>query len=173
MRKCSWLVMIHLAAATAFAAGNDFRVERYPVSTGAELLTVFGRLPDASGVGSAELPLVSVLRDTLGDTDPENDRLRYVWVLTSARPTVPQQITASLPFFYWRPDLGKNADRNPSPVVDLSAASRNVWTVLAGSMTQAMALDSNGALLRASTRSYRNNLLDHRKVHLIEGLTVL
>ena len=44
----------------------DFRVERQPVPNGAELLTVFGSLPDHAG----EIPLVSVLRDTLGDHQP-------------------------------------------------------------------------------------------------------
>src|ERR1700676_3078440 len=85
----------------------DFRVERQPVANGAELLTVFSSLPDDTG----EVPLVSVLRDTLGDNDPDNDRLRYVWVLTSARPTLLQHAAAFVPFFYWRADLGKKADR--------------------------------------------------------------
>ena len=40
--------------------------ERQPVANGAELLTVFSSLPDNAG----EVPLVSVLRDTLGDNDP-------------------------------------------------------------------------------------------------------
>ena len=168
----NWLLLIPLAALAAGHPGNGFRVERLPVSGDAELLTVFGQLPESNGQ-RAELPLVSVLRDTLGDQNADNDRLRYVWVLTSARPTVPQQITASLPFFYWRPDLGKNAGKNPPAVVDLSDTGRNVWTLLAASLTQAMALDSNGALIRTSTRSYRNNLLDHRRVHLIEGLAIL
>jgi hypothetical protein len=36
-----------------------------------------------------------------------------------------------------------------------------------------LALDPNGAIIRSSTRSYRNNLADHRRVHLLEGLAVL
>src|SRR5512140_388878 len=68
----------------------DFRVERHPVANGAELLTVFSSLPDSAG----DIPLVSVLRDTLGDNTPDNDRLRYIWVLTSARPTVLQHAAA-------------------------------------------------------------------------------
>src|SRR2546421_9936727 len=66
-------------------AKPQFRVERLPIASGGELLTIFGRLDGMKGGsdGSApEVPLISVVRDTLNDTDPENDRLRYVWMLT-------------------------------------------------------------------------------------------
>ena len=147
----------------------DFRVERHPVANGAELLTVFSSLPGHAG----EIPLVSVLRDTLGDNDPDNDRLRYIWVLTSARPTVLQNAAAFVPFFYWRPDLGKNADRKPAAILDLGNTSKVVWNALAQSIVQAAAIDSNGALIRASTRRYRANLADQRQVNLMEGLTAI
>jgi len=147
----------------------DFRVERKPVADGAELLTVFSTLPEHTG----EIPLVSVLRDTLGDNDPDNDRLRYVWVLTSARPTVLQHAAAFVPFFYWRPDLGKNMNRTPSAILDLGNTSKVVWNALAQSVVQAAAIDSNGALIRASTRRYRANLADQRQVNLMEGLTAI
>jgi hypothetical protein len=147
----------------------DFRVERRTVANGAELLTVFSSLPGSTG----EIPLVSVLRDTLGDNDPDNDRLRYVWVLTSARPTVLQHAAAFIPFFYWRPDLGKNADRKPAALLDLGNTSKVVWNALAQSLVQAAAIDSTGALIRASTRHYRANLADQRQVNLMEGLTAV
>ncbi len=147
----------------------DFRVERKPVADGAELLTVFSTLPEHSG----EIPLVSVLRDTLGDNDTDNDRLRYICVLTSARPTVLQRAAAFVPFFYWRPDLGKNMDRTPAAILDLGDTSKVVWNTLAQSLVQAAAIDSNGALIRASTRHYRANLADQRQVNLMEGLTAI
>ena len=156
-------------AATPDFRPPDFRVERHPVANGAELLTVFSSLPDSAG----DIPLVSVLRDTLGDNDPDNDRLRYVWVLTSARPTVLQNAAAFVPFFYWRPDLGKNADRKPAAILDLGNTSKVVWNALAQSLVQAAAIDSNGALIRASTRRYRANLADQRQVNLMEGLTAI
>ncbi len=55
-----------------------------PLINGAELLTIFGRLDGMRGEGrpALEVPLISIVRDTLGDSDPENDRLRYVWMLT-------------------------------------------------------------------------------------------
>ena len=116
---------------------------------------------------------MSVLRDTLGDNDPDNDRLRYIWVLTSARPTVLQHAAAFIPFFYWRPDLGKNMDRKPAAILDLGDTSKVVWNALAQSLIQAAAIDPNGALIRASTRRYRANLADQRQVNLTEGLTAI
>jgi hypothetical protein len=172
-----WATLIFPAvalAATPDFQPPDFRVERQPVANGAELLTVFSSLP-ASGDAAypGEIPLVSVLRDTLRDNDPENDRLRYVWVLTSARATVLQHAAAFVPFFYWRPDLGKNMDRKPAATLDLGNTSKVVWNALAQSVIQAAAIDSNGALIRASTRRYRANLADQRQVNLMEGLTVI
>jgi hypothetical protein len=162
-----WVTLIF--PVVALAATPDFRVESQPVARGAELLTVFSPIPGSS----LEIPLVSVLRDTLGDDNPDNDRLRYIWVLTSARPTLLQHAAAFIPFFYWRPDLGKNMDRKPSAVLDMGNTSKVVWNALAQSAVQAAAIDSNGALIRASTRRYRANLADQRQVNLMEGLAVV
>lgn len=167
------IVSVAALAATPDVRLNDFRepsfrVERQPVANGAELLTVFSSLPKGE-----EIPLISVLRDTLGDNDANNDRLRYIWVLTSARPTLLQHAAAFVPFFYWRPDLGKNIDRTPAATLDLGDTSKLVWNALAQSLVQAAAIDSNGALIRASTRRYRANLADQRQVNLMEGLTVI
>jgi len=164
-------------------AASKFRIERLPVAGGAELLTVIVRVPGEP----AEVPMLSVLRDTLGDQDPENDRLRYVWVLSDTRPTLLNRAAGSLPFFYWRTDFSHPGDsedpskagdpsrpaRRPEPILDLGSASRPVWTSLAGSLTQVLALDPEGALVRSSTRSYRSNLEDRRRVHLLEGLALL
>src|SRR6185369_9945584 len=156
-------------AATPDVRPPDFRVELQPVANGAELLTIFSSLPENTG----EIPLVSVLRDTLGDNDPDNDRLRYIWVLTSARPTVLQHTAAFIPFFYWRPDLGKNMNRKPAAVLDMGNTSKVVWNSLAQAAVQAAAIDSNGALIRSTTRRYRANLADQRQVNLMEGLAVV
>jgi hypothetical protein len=159
-------------------AAPEFRVEKHAIAGGAEILTVFARV-SAAGVRAPdnqdddEVPLLSVLRDTLGDQTDANDRLRYVWVLTSARPTLLQRAAAAIPFFYWRAGFAKNADKRPVPVLDLGAPRRTVWTALTGSLTQALAFDPNGALIRSSTRSYRNNAHDQRQLHLLEGLGVL
>src|SRR6266480_4715717 len=61
-------------------ANPQFRIERLPIANGAELLTIFGRLDGVRTIdaGRPEVPLISVVRDTLSDTEPDNDRLRYV-----------------------------------------------------------------------------------------------
>jgi hypothetical protein len=164
-------------ASVCLAANPEFRIETTPVAGGAELLTVFGRsaTPEkrAAQEQTSEIPLISVLRDTLGDQNPDNDRLRYVWVLTSASPTLVQRALGSLPFFYWRSHVDPSAEQRPKPVLDLGAPARPVLSNVAGSMTQVLALDPEGALVRSSTRSYRNNIGDSRKLHLLEGLTAI
>jgi hypothetical protein len=167
------LIFASMCVPASHAATPEFRIERLPVDSGAELLTVFGRVPQSAPGQIAEIPLLAVLRDTLGDQDPENDRLRYVWVLTSSRPTLLQRAMGSLPFFYWRTHVTHAADKRPEPVLDLGAPARPVLTSLAGSTTQVLALDPEGALIRSSTRSYRNNLQDSHRLHLLEGLTVI
>jgi hypothetical protein len=151
----------------------SFRIEQLPIAGGAELLTVIGQVPGRTPGETAEVPMLSVLRDTLGDQDPGNDRLRYVWVLSSTRPSMLTRAAGALPFFYFRPHLGGNPDQKPVPMIDLGATSHSVWTSLAGQFAQVLALDPNGALIRSSTRTYRNNLADHRRVHLLEGLALL
>ncbi len=166
-----------LIPAVAFGAPSssppEFRVATRAVAGGAELITVLARIPEAPDPEAADVPLVSILRDTLGDADPENDRLRYVWVHTTPQPTLLQRGAEALPFFYLRPNLGKNPGRRPVPVLDLSAASHPVWTLLAASLAQTIALDPNGALIRSSTRSYRGNVVDLRRQQLVQALAVL
>ena len=81
-----------------------FRLERTPVAGGAELLTIFGELgglaPEKGQ--SSEVPHVSVVRDTLGDENPDNDRLRYVWMLTYTKPSFGQRLASAIPFLYTR-----------------------------------------------------------------------
>jgi hypothetical protein len=116
-------------------------VERHEIAGGSELLTVFGRLPDDKAETNFEdVPLVSVLRDNLGDDNPLNDRLRYVWVLTSASPTALQRAASALPFYYWRVTPVRMPIAAPFP------PAHTVWTSLAGSLTQVAALDPEGAV---------------------------
>ena len=78
-----WWVWIFSFVALANAAGTDssalFHVERHEISGGLELLTVFGHLADGKAESFEDVPLVAVLRDTLGNSDPATDRLRYVF----------------------------------------------------------------------------------------------
>ena len=99
-----------------------FRLEATTVKNGAELLTVFGNLRGLGGADAADgtdVPLVSVLRDSLGDQNPENDRLRYVWVYTYAAPTFWQRAASGVPFLYARVGDKKSATKRgmPPPVI--------------------------------------------------------
>src|SRR6266576_2328054 len=108
----------------------QLRVERLPIASGGELLTIFGRLDGMKGGdGSApEVPLISVVRDTLNDNDPENDRLRYVWMLTHTQPTLMKRIASAIPFLYQHVGNKKQASKGlPTPILDLANTSRQTW----------------------------------------------
>jgi hypothetical protein len=152
-----------------------FRLERVPVDGGAELITIHARL---DGIESAEdnkwVPLVTVLRDTLGDLSPENDRLRYVWPLTYTRPSMRQRLSGAIPFLYTRVGNKKHSSESPPPpVLDLAAADRDVWDKIFWTALQSLLLDPYGVPVKASTRSYRHNITDYRKSHIIRALSVL
>jgi hypothetical protein len=164
------------AAATAPASSNPFRLERTPVDGGAELLTVFGRLDGLSttaGAPGPEVPLVAVLRDTFGDNDPENDRLRYLWTLTYTRPSLGQRLAGAIPFLYSRVGNKTGTNRVPPAVLDLGAPDQQVWERFFWAAIQRLVLDSYGTPIKATTRTYRQNLGDYRKAHVMRALAVL
>ncbi|MDX6559417.1 MAG: hypothetical protein QOF72_2466, partial [Blastocatellia bacterium] len=153
-----------------------FRVERLPVMGGAELLTIFGRLDGLrkDGMPAPEVPLVSVVRDTLYDTDGENDRLRYVWMLTYTRPTMMKRIASAVPFLYQHLESRKQPSHNPpAPILDLANVSRQTWSDFFWMGLQNVFLDSYGLPLKAASRSYRRNAADYRTAHVTQALTIL
>lgn len=156
-------------------AGELFRLERTPVEGGAELVTIHGKL---DGIATSEtdnwVPLVTVLRDTLGDFSSENDRLRYVWPLTYTRPTVRQRLSGAVPFLYARVGNKKKSNaKAPPPVLDLAAADRDVWNKIFWNALQTLLVDPYGTPVKASSRSYQQNTSDYRKSHVIRALSVL
>lgn len=164
-----------LTASGTASAADIFRLERVPVERGAELITIHARL---EGINSPEelkwVPLVTVLRDTLGDLNGENDRLRYVWPLTYTRPTMWQRSLSAVPFLYARVGNKKQAsDKAPPPVMDLAAPDREVWNRIFWASLQSLLLDPYGTPIKASTRSYQQNVSAYRKSHVIRALSVL
>ncbi|HYK19291.1 MAG TPA: hypothetical protein VEV42_01050 [Pyrinomonadaceae bacterium] len=149
-------------------------MERIEVPGGAELITVHAKL---SGLESTEndkwIPLVSILRDTLGDNIPENNRLRYVWPLTYTRPTVKQRLAAAIPFFYARIGNKQKLTQTPPPAMDLAAPESQVWNKIFWAALQNILLDTYGTPIKASTSSYRRNSSDYRRSHIIRALSVL
>ncbi len=157
-------------------AQTQFRIERLPMPGGAELLTIFGRLDGmrANGLPGPEVPLVSVVRDTLSDNDPDNDRLRYVWMLTYTQPTLMKRIASAVPFFYQHLGNKKQASKGPpSPILDLANTSRQTWNHFFWMGMQSIFLDSYGIPLKAASRSYRRNAADYRTAHVTQALSIL
>jgi hypothetical protein len=161
------------------SAASLFRIVREPVPGGAELLTVYGRV-DAGfasvlAAGAGSVPLVSVLRDTLGDDDPENDRLRYVWMHGYTRPSFGQRLASAVPFLNMRVGNKDLSDPVPLPpaVVDISAPERDVWKNVMWVAAQTAFVNPYGAAARTSVRAFRRNDEDYRKAHIVRALAVL
>src|ERR1700733_15304687 len=78
----------------------SLRAETVPLESGAQLITFLERLPEtrAGANGRTELPLLAILKDTLDDSDPSNDKIRQVWVFTYSRPSIWQRIAGGIPF---------------------------------------------------------------------------
>ena len=155
-------------------AAELFRLEKTPVAGGAELITIHARLDGLRESNEKWTPLVSILRDTLGDSDPENDKLRYLWPLTYTRPGLGQRVAGALPFFYSRVgNKQASSDRTPPFVMDLSAPEKQVWEKIFWTALQTVLLDPYGMPVKASTYSYRRNLSDYRKSQIVRALSVL
>ena len=157
------------------AAREILRLETLPIAGGAELITIHARLEGLeNGTDQKWVPMVSVLRDTLGDLTPENDRLRYLWPLTYTRPTFKQRLAGAVPFFYTRMGNKQPIEgKVPPPIMDLAAPERQVWEKLFWTALKNVLLDPYGAPVKASTDSYRRNITDYRKSHIIRALSVL
>ena len=161
------------------AGPPPFRIETLPVGDGAQLLTVFGSLDgEKSGdaaAGAGEVPLVSVLRDTLGDADPENDRLRHVWMLTYTRPTALQRVASAVPFLYGRVGGRKRASTKgvPPPVLDLADPKRDLWRRVMWLALQNVVFNPYGLAAKASTSAMRRNSDGYRQAHIMRALAIL
>jgi hypothetical protein len=160
------------------ALSQILRLERIEVPGGAELITVHAKLAglDSTGASTGKnnwVPLVSILRDTLGDNIQENNRLRYVWPLTYTRPTTKQRLAAAIPFFYTRIGNKEKLTKTPPPALDLASPESEVWDKIFWTALQNVLLDPYGTPIKASTSSYRRNSSDYRRSHIIRALSVL
>src|ERR1044072_7732059 len=156
---------------------TPFRIETVPVGRDAQLLTVFGKLDGLNdeAIQPEEVPLVSILRDTLGDADPENDRLRYVWMLTYTRPTAMQRVASAIPFLYGRVGDKKNASKKglPPPVIDLADPKQDLWHRFMWLALQNVVINPYGVAAKASTSSLRRNSERYRQAHILRALAIL
>ncbi len=170
----SALVTLLIGAGILSQPSPSYRVERESVAGGAELVTVFGRLNNpATGAQDLDVPLLTVLRDSLGESDPAASRLRYVWILTSARPTAWQRAASALSFGFFRAGSRRHANRVPSPALDLASPSRSVYSNLFSDSLQALEIDPLGIAIRSTTRTYRGNSSDYSKLEVFQALATL
>jgi hypothetical protein len=151
------------------------RLEKIEVAGGGELITVHAKLLGLpSETEDQWVPLVSILKDTLGDQNPENDRLRYVWPLTYTRPTMRQRVAAAIPFFYTSIGNKTSVSKNPPPpAFDFAAPESVVWEKIFWTALQNILLDPYSIAVKASTSSYRRNANDYRRSHIIRAISVL
>jgi len=154
---------------------NILKIEKIEVTGGAELITVHARLTGLESEANDKwVPMVSILRDTLGDLNSENDRLRYVWPLTYTRPTIKQRLAAAIPFFYAHVgNKGKFSKDPPPPAFDFASPENAVWDKIFWTALQNILLDPYGTPVKASTSAYRRNASDYRKAHIVRALSVL
>ncbi|MDT5271533.1 MAG: hypothetical protein QOH49_3719 [Acidobacteriota bacterium] len=159
------------------AGPSPFRIETLPVGRDAQLLTVFGKLDGLRDEASQpeEVPLVSILRDTLGDADPENDRLRQVWMLTYTSPTALQRFASAIPFLYGRVGDKKRASRKglPPPVIDLADPKQDLWHRFMWLALQNVVFNPYGVVAKASTSALRRNSERYRQAHILRALAIL
>ncbi len=173
------LISLVLGAGILSQPHPAYRSASQPVAGGAELVTVFARVnattsaPTGSGIEDAEVPILAVLRDSLGDDDPANDRLRSVWILTSTRPTPWQRAASALTFGFFRAGSKRHAGSVPSPALDLASPTKSVYSNLFSDGLQVIELDPMGAPIRSTTRTYRTNSADYTKLQIFQALTSL
>lgn len=156
--------------------GRDFRVEKFRIAGGAELITIFADLRDGENGGQnlRDVPLVSVLRDTLGDEIPENDRLRYVWMLTYTKPSVGQRLASGVPFYYGRANnKGKVGAAPPPPVLDINPSDKNMWDKLFWLTFKGLILSQFDTIVQATTLQFRDNRVNYKKSAMMRALGVL
>lgn len=155
---------------------DSLRTEVVPLESGAKLITFFESLPEelACANGRRELPLLAILKDTLNDSDPDNDRIRQVWVFTYSQPSIRQRMAGGVPFLYHRAGLDTGAGtKPPRAVLDLGDPSRGAWRGLALAGVQSEVLNPISALTRLTTHSFFGNYGEYRNTHLWEAGDVL
>ncbi len=146
-----------------------------PVGNTAQLLTLFCGSCLSSNGAQEDVPLVSILRDTLGDNTSENDRVSSVWLLTYSSPNIGRRMLSAVPFFFWRAGEGSSSvsSRDTKPLFDLTAPQHPVMSEISRDLIQWTLFDPMTTTVRATSRAYRSNALDYERLHLEEAVSYL
>jgi hypothetical protein len=149
-----------LLSVPSFAAGNEtlsaqpiarVRLDTTPIGQGAELLTVFVGLSPDQSPHYQEMPVLTVLRDTLGNSGPESTRLRDVWLLTAGRPSALQHAASAVPFLYWLHTPRPSTSTQPVRLLDFGAPARQTESAVITALIQGEMLDPAGRTLRTTS----------------------
>ncbi|MEJ7623969.1 MAG: hypothetical protein WKF34_08235 [Pyrinomonadaceae bacterium] len=154
-----------------------FRIEKTLVSGGAEIVTIFARPAADKNLTNGpddDMPVISIMRDTLADDRPENDRLRYVWMLTHTRTSLAQKVSAMVPFLYTRTSNKGEVGTGPPPsILDIHSPNRVVWNKVFWILFKKLLLGEFAIPVRASTLQYRQNAADYRRTAVVGAMAML
>jgi len=141
----------------------------------AEVLTLFCHACGTGSTGAEDVPLVAVLRDTLGNSNPETDRLLYVWLLGYQRPNLGQRLLSAVPFFYWQIGISGAArsEKKLSPLLNVAAPQHALLSNISSDILQWAMFDPMATPIRATSRAYRANTIDDERLHLEEAVSYL
>lgn len=167
-----------LVIASFCTAATPPRESRYyweatAIGDTADLVTLFCRSCYVEAGAERDIPLVAVLRDTLGDSDSESDRISCVWLLPYSRIGAKQNILSAVPFFWRHVSQGAGDGIQNAPITDLTRPEHPTLAALGRTLLQWIVLDRNTMPLRAVSRAYRANQLDNERLHLEEAITYL
>ncbi len=165
IERLTLIATLIVASGGGLRAGGEPHAqwERLSFDDGVELHTLFSVASMDPPESEAEkIPIISVLRDTLGDDDPDNDRLRFVWLLAE------QDQGRLTKWMAHEPAFGDM----PRPLVDLAAPGKGAWKAVLRRTVQAALLDPRGAGVRIPSRSYGFSRRASRTVRLHEALSV-
>lgn len=162
----------------AEVADFPFSVETLPIEGGAELVTIFYKTNgtfDKPLAGESEyVPLLSVLRDTLGDEIKENDRLRYVWMLTYTTPSTTKKLMSAIPFNYRRSGSTKDVGTTVPPhIIDINGSSSKMFETIFWQLLRRGWAGSPGNKFKMFYGPYRENAAQYKKAAIAEALTIL
>ena len=164
-----------------------FRWEVEALQDGAELMTLIAKVDHTVPSGEGRklehskavilddaVPVLAVLRDSLGDQDPKNDRLLTIWLFTDPRPTTRRRIQSAVPFYYRRSDdVNAPAKARLTKLSDLTQPENHVTSSVGHDLLQWLVFDGLSTPVRASSRTYRTNEIDARRLYLEEAITFL
>jgi hypothetical protein len=117
---------------------------------------------------------MSILCDTLGDDKIENDRLRFVWSLSYAKPSMRQRFSAAIPFLYsGKQNKKKVKDGMPPVLIDLEPVNKDFWDKAFWTVFRSLIIEDFSIPARAAALQYRANSENYQKSQIARVLAVL